>query len=143
MWVLIDLRKLIPETVSTMATVPRAALMVQGGPAEGRMVPLSDGTTTIGRTSLTDIVVDEAGVSRQHAVIRGDSEGFWISDLGSRNGTFVNEARVGQEPQRLRNWDRIELGGMTTHWVFMESQETVEVPQTLVGADSTVRCTMD
>ena len=67
-------------------------------------------------------------MSRQHATIRGDASGFWISDLGSSNGTFVNGSRVNQEPQKLRNWDRIELGGMPMHWVFMESQDTIDSP---------------
>ena len=109
--------------------MPRAVLLVQGGSDEGATVPLNEGMTLIGRTSLSDIVVDQPGISRQHAAIRGDAEGFWISDLGSRNGTFVNDVKVGQEPQRLRNWDRVELAGMTTHWVFMESEETIEIPR--------------
>ena len=110
-------------------STPRAVLLVQGGPGEGSTIPLPEGTSVIGRTSLNDITVDEPGISRQHTAIRGDESGFWISDLGSRNGTFVNGNRVGQEPQRLRNWDRIELGGMTTHWIFMESQDTIDVPR--------------
>ena len=105
----------------------RAALLVQGGPDEGNAIPLSDGMTIIGRAPLSDIVVDVPGVSRQHAGIRGDKDGYLISDLGSRNGTLVNGVAVGQEGQRLRNWDRIELGGMDTHWIFMESQDTIEV----------------
>ena len=109
--------------------MPRAVLLVQGGSDEGATVPLNEGMTLIGRTSLSDIVVDQPGISRQHAAIRGDAEGFWISDLGSRNGTFVNDVKVGQKPRRLRNWDRVELAGMTTHWVFMESEETIEIPR--------------
>ena len=110
-----------------MAMSTRAVLLIQGGPNEGGMISLSDGMIIIGRSALSDIVVDEQGISRQHAGVRGDREGFWISDLGSRNGTFVNGVRIGQDPQRLRNFDRIELGGMAVHWVFMESQDTVEV----------------
>ena len=41
-----------------------------------------------------DMVVDELGVSRPHAGIRGGANGYWISDLGSRNGTFVNGEQV-------------------------------------------------
>ena len=81
----------------------------------------------MGRAPLNDIVVDEPGVSRQHASIRGDSDGFLLSDLGSRNGTFINKEAVPQKGRRLRNWGRIQLGGMEPQWVFMESQETVEV----------------
>ena len=110
-----------------MAVGPRAVLMVQGGPDEGNTIPLPEGMATMGRAALNHIVVDEPGVSRQHAAIRSDSEGCTLSDLGSRNGTFVNDEAVTQEGRRLRNWDRVKLGGMITHWVFMESQDTVEI----------------
>jgi pSer/pThr/pTyr-binding forkhead associated (FHA) protein len=84
----------------------------------------------MGRAALNDLVLDQPGVSRQHAGIRGDSEGYWIADLGSRNGTFVNGERLKSEPRLLRNFDRIELGGTNTpvSWVFMESQATIEMP---------------
>ncbi len=107
-----------------------AMLLTRGGPDEGNSISLSMGMLMIGRAPLNDIVLDESGVSRQHAGIRGDSEGYWVSDLGSRNGTFVNGEKLGSEPRQLRNFDRIELGGINTpvHWVFMESQATVDMP---------------
>jgi len=109
---------------------PQAMLLQRGVPTEGETVQLSVGTTIIGRSAVNDMVVDEPGVSRQHAAIRGDRDGYWLMDLGSRNGTFINGTQIGAEPIRLNNWDRVELGGMQTHWVFMESQDTVEVPRT-------------
>ena len=72
-----------------MAMLGEAMLLVQGGSENGNSIPLSGAMVVLGRSPL-DVVVDERGVSRQHAGIRGDSEGFWIADLGSRNGTFVN-----------------------------------------------------
>ena len=107
----------------------RPVLVVQGGPDEDKIIPLS-GTVSLGRLPSSGVVVDEDGISRQHAGIRGDTEGYWIADLGSRNGAFVNGESVGTEPRRLRNFDRIELGGINTpvHWVFMESQATVDMP---------------
>ena len=109
--------------------IPRAALLVQGGPDDGNSIPLAEGSTVIGRSKLNDITVDEPGISRQHAVINGGSKGFTIADLGSRNGTFVNGERIGQEPRELLLYDRIELGGMDTHWVFMLSEETIDFPR--------------
>jgi pSer/pThr/pTyr-binding forkhead associated (FHA) protein len=87
--------------------------------------------TMIGRAAINDIVLAEPGVSRQHAGIRADAEGFWIADLGSRNGTFVNGERIGVDPHRLQNFDRIDLGGgaAAVHWIFMESQDTVNIPR--------------
>ena len=114
-----------------MAAAREAILLVQGGVDEEQSVPLRQGMLTIGRGALCEIVVDEPGVSRQHAAIRGDSEGFWIADLGSHNGTYVNSEVIGSEPLQLWNNDRIQLGGSTTpvSWVFMESQATVAMPR--------------
>lgn len=114
-----------------MAMLGEATLLVQGGSENGNSIPLSGAMVVLGRAPLNDVVVDERGVSRQHAGIRGDLEGFWIADLGSRNGTFVNGEKVGAEPRLLRNFDRIELGGidMAVHWIFMESQSTIDMPR--------------
>ena len=81
----------------------------------------------MGRDPSNDIVVDEPGISRQHAGIRSDRGGYWIEDLSSRNGTFVNGTQIEGEGQRLRDQDRIDLGGMGTnvHWVFREPGATV------------------
>lgn len=112
-----------------MNLMPRAMLLVRGGQTEGDSVPLNEGMTIIGRSAVSDMVVDEPSISRQHAAIRGDGQGFWLMDLGSRNGTFINGTRVGADPQKLKNWDKVELGGMSMHWIFMESQDTIEVPR--------------
>lgn len=105
-------------------------LWVRGGPEDDATIDLTEVMTSIGRAPYNDIVVDEAGVSRHHARIRKVPEGYWIEDLGSRNGTFVNKSPVEGEGMRLRDMDRIELGGThTVHWVFRESEATVEIPR--------------
>ena len=92
------------------------------------MIPLTKGMTMIGRVASNDVVLDEQGVSRQHARIKADSDGYWLFDSGSRNGTFVNDERLGGTPQRLRHLDRIRLSGKTAvFWVFLESQATIGV----------------
>ena len=112
-----------------MAAMAEAILMVRGGPDDGSSITLSE-KVTIGRVATNDIVVDEEGVSRRHALIRGGPDGYWISDMGSRNGTFVNRKRLGVEPRQLRNFDRIEIGGAkaTVRWDFLESQSTTTLP---------------
>ena len=82
--------------------------MVKGGPGDGNTIMLSLGITVIGRTQPNDIVVDDPGVSRQHASIRGDASDYSITDLSSRNGTFVNDERLSAEPRQLRNWDKVD-----------------------------------
>ena len=111
-----------------MASVSPAVLRIRGGPEDGRMIFLSGGFTRIGRGTPNEISIDDPGVSRQHATIRGAPDGYWITDLGSRNGTLVNGVPVGQEPRRLENRDVIQVGAAEDdiHLVFMRSQETLE-----------------
>lgn len=68
------------------------------------------GSTIIGRSADADICVNLDAVSRQHARIDQQPNGFWLTDLGSRNGTFHEEVRI-SEPVRLLDGDRIVLGG--------------------------------
>ena len=113
-----------------MVAPPQAVLLVRGSPGEGSTIPLRQGISTLDRSPLSDIIVDHRCASRQHVAIRVDTEGYWIADLGSRNGTYVNGEKLGPEPRRLRNLDRIELGGYAEcRWVFMESGETVDMPR--------------
>ena len=68
------------------------------------------GTCSIGRTVSNQVVLPEDRVSRRHAVIHAqDADEFWLVDLGSSNGTYLNGRRVAQ-PSRLRDQDKIEIG---------------------------------
>lgn len=62
-----------------------------------------------GRAPTGDLVLPDAQVSWQHALIWADDEGAWIKDLDSSNGTFVNDARI-TTPTRLHDGDRVRLG---------------------------------
>lgn len=64
----------------------------------------------IGRSSQSTIVLADNGVSRNHAMVQCTQDGeYYLSDLGSRNGTTVNQRRV-TAPLLLRNGDRITIG---------------------------------
>ena len=90
----------------------------------GRSFAIRERISIIGRAPLNEIVLDEPGVSRRHASIRRDYRGWWIADLGSRNGTFVNGKRLSDEPIQLRESDHIEFGRSDgqVQWVFLESE---------------------
>jgi hypothetical protein len=64
---------------------------------------------TIGTVASNDVVVDEDGVSRVHAVFERFGDTWCVRDLGSRNGTFVNGGRIIGE-QALHSGDEILLG---------------------------------
>ncbi len=63
----------------------------------------------LGRSPDATIRLQDTGVSRQHATIRRDGNLFWVSDLGSANGSFVNDVAV-TTARALRHGDRIQLG---------------------------------
>jgi adenylate cyclase len=69
-----------------------------------------DAALCIGRAGSAGVLLDGDGVSRRHALLqRGDSDQFYITDLGSRNGTQVNQKQI-SAPVVLRPGDRIAIG---------------------------------
>ena len=84
----------------------RLVLIEKGKP--GKTFALGKERVIIGRLGESDVVVNDPGVSRQHAEVRRDDDGFAISDLGSTNGTNVNGKTIGEH--RLSDGDRITVG---------------------------------
>ncbi|MBI3741979.1 MAG: FHA domain-containing protein, partial [Chloroflexi bacterium] len=81
--------------------------------------------TLIGRDAPADLVLPLASISRQHARIEYREPGYFIRDLDSRNGTFVNGAPIHDAPRRLQNGDVIVLAGAVT-LRFIDPEETLD-----------------
>jgi len=76
----------------------------------GRTV-LGPGVLTIGRALDNQLVVNNPTASSHHAEIRPGVQGYSLTDLGSTNGTFVNEQKLDPHiPRLLRGGDRIRIG---------------------------------
>lgn len=75
----------------------------------------------LGATPDNDVVVRVEGVSRSHARIVNEQDAYWVEDANSRNGTWVNGARV--KRARLRHLDVITLGRFA-ELVFVERAST-------------------
>jgi response regulator RpfG family c-di-GMP phosphodiesterase/pSer/pThr/pTyr-binding forkhead associated (FHA) protein len=84
-------------------------LRIKNGPHKGLEIELSNDSLVIGRDELPNgLQILDQGVSRRHAEVFRIGEMHFIRDLGSRNGTFVNEERITEE--LLRVGDEIKIG---------------------------------
>jgi DNA-binding response OmpR family regulator len=75
----------------------------------GREHLLDSETLVIGRAMENDIVITSKRVSRKHARVRREGQRMVLTDLGSTNGTFLNDERV-LAPVELRDGDRVSIG---------------------------------
>ncbi len=85
-----------------------ACVIVIYGPELGKRVQLGTAPFEIGRSSKNDLFLDQESISRHHARIAFDGTHYWISDLNSTNGTFVNDVQV--KEARLKDGDQIPIG---------------------------------
>jgi len=83
-----------------------ASLVFLAGPIAGRRFKLGDGEYVIGRRSDCQVFVPDMRVSRQHARLWRDSDGWTLEDLGSNNGTYINGNRL-QGSTQLKHDDEI------------------------------------
>ncbi len=93
------------------------------GPDIGRRFPLIDRQYTVGRDTDASLVVSRSSVSRQHARIYLVGEAWWVEDLGSTNGTFVNELRC-TSPKQLIDSDQLRFGDAIYKFLYGTNIET-------------------
>ena len=115
-----------------MAKQASALLIVEKGSEDASVIPLEQATHVIGKLPDADIPLDNPFVSRRHAQILMDQGRFKISDLGSKNGTYVNGLRLTTEPRWLNSGDRIELGRDQVLLRFQAATTTLTLPDAWV-----------
>ena len=91
-----------PENVIAELTVDGRTIELQ----------LSDGRPAwvVGRSSDADIPVADPEASRRHAAFQSAAGALYVTDLGSRNGTFLNGKRLSSEGIELKVGDHIDVG---------------------------------
>lgn len=100
----------------------RPVLTITGGSARGRVIaPLPGQQLTLGRSEKCAVSFDDQSLSRSHASLRRAGDTCFLGDMGSTNGTFVNELRITTEVA-LKNGDQIRLG-RGTRLRFSEVEE--------------------
>lgn len=83
-------------------------LIILSGPETGKCIPLTFEKTVIGRSEACDIRPIDAEVSRKHCYIEKKDGQYWVFDLISLNGTFVNDIKV-QSEHLLKDGDELRL----------------------------------
>jgi pSer/pThr/pTyr-binding forkhead associated (FHA) protein len=96
-----------------------ATLEPLDGPEAGTPIEIPKGETTFGRADSNNIVIESRAVSTVHARLERTTEIVRLQDLGSVNGTFVNDTRI-DAPVVLGRGDRISLAGVRTFQVTVE-----------------------
>ena len=86
--------------------MPRLVLRVPG--ENPRHLRLESKPLRLGRSPDCEVVIEHEGISRMHAVLRMASGRIEIEDLGSRNGTYVNDESAGR--RALQAGDVVRLG---------------------------------
>jgi serine phosphatase RsbU (regulator of sigma subunit) len=91
-----------------------ALVFVQG--SEQKNIVLNRTPFTVGRKVDKDLVIADPRVSRDHAQIMQEGQEFFIEDLGSKHGTFVNGERI--QRQKLERGDRLEFGARDSAYIL-------------------------
>ncbi len=111
-----------PPTNLDLGSADRAVLLRMEGVEAGRVYSLSTGPARLGRHPDNECVIDDAGISRFHAVIKWERGAHIVEDLQSRNGTFVKGERTSRAT--LRDGDLLQLGPKVgLRYSFVDDQQ--------------------
>ncbi|MGH2632939.1 MAG: FHA domain-containing protein [Tepidiformaceae bacterium] len=102
------------RSTTAEAAIPFAGLFWLSGPRRGQHATLSTDGTTIGTGGDSDVLIDEPGVSLEHARLRMEEGEWFVYDLASRAGTTIGGETIYRH--RLADGDRIGFG--TSQVVF-------------------------
>src|SRR4051812_2961370 len=83
-------------------------LRIVAGPGQGSELALDDSEMTIGRAPENALVINDNNVSRVHAKVQVASGRVMVADAGSRNGVYVNDRKVAEQP--IGPGDRVVIG---------------------------------
>lgn len=106
----------------------RAGLHGQAVDGKKKMWLLEPDLFVVGRYPPADLVINQDRISRQHAQIEYRDFAYFLHDLNSRNGTFVNGRSLDRTPLRLTDGDEIVFGGAAS-FRFFDPEETTYGPR--------------
>ena len=123
-----------PEAAVAAKADPRQGWLV-GSTAEVALLP---GENVIGREGDGIILVKSSTVSRRHARITLDPSGATVEDLGSKNGTYVNNSRI-EAPTPVADGDQIRIGSLLFTFRLSQSSTTTETLSSRSGRGRVVK----
>ncbi|HUT53847.1 MAG TPA: FHA domain-containing protein [bacterium] len=94
-------------------------LRVLEGQEKGKGYQVGKVPVSLGRDALCDISINDTRLSRQHAMLFYYSPNFYFKDLGSTNGTFVNDRRI--KESAIKNGDHIKIGGTVLELIVSDT----------------------
>lgn len=98
-----------PVEIGEVVSDAGAALVIRaGGGRVGESFPLRGDRFTVGRRPDADVFLDDVTVSRDHALLVHRGGEWFLDDLGSLNGTYVNRRRI--ESEKLGDADELQIG---------------------------------
>ncbi len=131
-----------PGSLHTRVDTSRARLFVAAGPDRGKALDLDEAPLVVGTDPACDFVLRDPSVSRRHLEVRRDGRFLVVRDLGSTNGTFYGEARLGE--LMLGFGSEIRAGRTTLRYVPAEEVVPVSPSEAhafgrLLGRDRKMR----
>ena len=103
-----DSGELVPVELDEVTAHGPALVIRAGGGRVGESFAVDAERTTIGRRPDSAVFLDDVTVSRDHALLIRRGDQWYLDDLGSLNGTYVNRSRI--ESHRLTHGDELQIG---------------------------------
>jgi len=111
----LDIRSMSAKAVSTSGKHPYLKLLNirEELPFKVEEIYVLDGNKTIGRSNNNEFVIKDPFLSGEHAEFLLRDGMVYVKDRGSKNGTFVNNERIGISEVCINNGDRIQVGSLS------------------------------
>ncbi|MEO1497573.1 MAG: FHA domain-containing protein [Planctomycetota bacterium] len=113
-------------------------LVVLAGSKKNSSVPLKKDRLTVGRSSECSLRVGSDAISRKHCEFLRSADGVIVKDLGSRNGTIVNDEKIGQ-PTALKHGDVIKIGPLEFRFEMEAELSDLKLPKVDGVAEAAAR----
>jgi serine phosphatase RsbU (regulator of sigma subunit)/pSer/pThr/pTyr-binding forkhead associated (FHA) protein len=123
------------ENRQALAGIFVATITIVSGANAGRTYELGDREMVIGRDALCEIVVPVRTISRRHARVGKDQGGYYVEDLGSVNGTYINGQRL-EGRGRLAHQDRIRISQNVFQFFDSSHEQTIMLDAAMLRGEA-------